>query len=153
MFDYSAIVNPHRNLQILVSEMRRNSLRIAPVSAIPQTSLTLKHQTSSYDTWSDTNTGRHWKWSQPAVKSPPPEILPDRSSDTDHFHSRNSVNAMLTQLKIWRSLNEKPDFKTPRTDRTVSQRMIRAYREIGNINSNRSSTMQEAPTTGLSLEA
>ena len=96
MFDYSATVNPQRNSQILASQMHRNSLRIAPVSAIPPINSTQIHQKNLSDTWSNTNTGVHSKWSPPVSKLPPQEILHDRSSDIVASAFKNSVSDMLT---------------------------------------------------------
>ena len=89
------------------SRMLRNSSRIAPVSATLAINSTQTHQKNLSDTWSNTNTGHHSKWSQPVSKLPQPEILPDRSLDTEVFHSKSSVSDMLTLLKISRLFIEK----------------------------------------------
>jgi flavin-dependent thymidylate synthase len=80
MYAYCPIHSQQNNLPIWVSQMRRNSLRIAPVSAIPATSSIQRHQRSLYDILLNTHTGVPWKWSQPVSKLPQPETLPDKYS-------------------------------------------------------------------------
>ena len=115
MLNFYPIVNLQTNLEIWASEMRRNSLRIAPVSAIPPISSTQIHQTNLSDTWSSTNTGAHSKWCQPVSKLPQPETLPDRSYDTEVSVSKSSVSDMLTLLKTCRLYVEKHGCKIQRT--------------------------------------
>ena len=67
MLNFYPIPSQQVNLETWASRMHRNSLRIVPVSAIPATNLTPKHQRNSSDTWSNTNTGAHSKWSQPEI--------------------------------------------------------------------------------------
>jgi len=153
MFDYSAIVNPPRNLQTLASQMHRNSLRIAPVSAIPPINSTQTHQKNLSDTWSNTNTGHHSKWSLPVSKSLQLEILLDKSCVTEVSVSNNFLNAMLIQRKISILLQEKLDFKTPRTDRTVSKLMINCYKMNGTVLNNESSMLPNENMNGLLLTA
>ena len=131
MFDYSVTPNLHRNLHTWASKMRRNSLRIAPVCPIQAINLTPKHRQNSSDTSSNTSTGHHLKWSAPASKSQLPETSQDRSLDTEASASRSSANAMLTQLKILASLQEKLDCKTQPIDRIASKRMILSYKHGG----------------------
>jgi thymidylate synthase ThyX len=113
--------------------MRKNSLRIAPVSAILPINSIQKHLKNSSDTWSNISTGAHWKWSLPALKLKPQETLLDKSCDTEVLVSKNSVSDMLTLLKTSRLWLEKHDSKTKKIDRTVSKQMTNAYSEIGNI--------------------
>ena len=153
MLNWYPTVNPLWNLEIWASQMRRNSLRIAPVSAILPINSTQTHPKNSSDTWSSTNTGAHSKWSQPALKSPQPETLPDRSLDTEVSASKSSVNAMLTQLEISSSLQEKQDCKTPRTDRTQSKWKINCYKMNGLELNNESSMPHSENTSGLSRMA
>ena len=153
MFDYYPIVNPHRNLQIWASQMHRNSLRIVPVSVIPPINLTQRRQTNSSDTWSNTNTGAHSKWSQPVSKSQPPETLPDRSLDTEVSVSKSSVSDMLTLLKTCRLYVEKHGYKIQRTDKTVSTSMINCYKMNGTELNNESSMRLNENTSGLLLTA
>jgi thymidylate synthase (FAD) len=68
MLNFYHIHSQQTSLPTWVSQMRRNSLRIAPVSAIPPISSTQTHQKNSSDTSSNTNTGHHSKWSQPVLK-------------------------------------------------------------------------------------
>jgi hypothetical protein len=140
MLNFYHIHNPQVNLKTWVLQMHRNSLRIAPVCPIHQINLTPKHQNDSSDTWSNTNTGHHWKWSQPVAKSLPLETSQDRYLDTEVSVSKSSVNDMLILLKTSRLWLEKHDSKTKKIDRTVSKQMINAYNRVGNINNNKSST-------------
>ena len=153
MLNFYHIVNPQTNFEIWASEMHRNSLRIAPVSAIPPISSTQIHQTNLSDTWSSTNTGAHSKWSQPVSRLPQQEILPDRSLDIAASASKNLVNDMLTLLKTCRLYVEKHDSKTIKIDRTASKSMISYYKMIGTVLNNESSMQPNEKTSGPSLTA
>ena len=135
MFDCSVTANPQKNLKTLASQMHRNSLRIAPVSATHQTNSTQTHQKNSSDTWSNTNTGAHSKWSQPVSKSPQPEILHDRSSDIVASAFKNSVSDMLTLLKTCRLYCEKHESKIQKIGKTQShwnpRSAMRCYKTNG----------------------
>ena len=153
MFVWYPIHNQHKSLQIWASQMRRNSLRIAPVSPTQAISSIQRHQKSLYDILLNTHTGHPLKWFRPALKSQPPEISQDRSYAIDHSPSKSSVSDMLTLLKTSRSYCEKHDFKTQRTDKTVSKRAIKSYRENGNLDKTMLSAKPEWPTNGLSIMA
>ena len=99
MFNYYPIHSQQRDLQIWASAMRRNSLRIAPVSAIPPISSTQIHQTNLSDTWSSTNTGAHSKWCLPAWKSPQQETL----QDTKNRQNSVEVDDQLLQNDWYRA--------------------------------------------------
>jgi hypothetical protein len=158
MFVCYPTANPQWNTEIWASQMHRNSLRIAPVSAILPTNSTLKHQKNSSDTWSGTNTGRHWKWSQPVAKSPPQEISQDKYLDTEVSHSKSSASDMLTLLETSVSFVEKHDCKTQKIDKTASHLtpmmpIIESWNANGSISSMKLYEPHEMPTVGLSLTA
>ncbi len=119
MLNFYHIVNQLQNLPAWVSMMRRNSLRIAPVSAILPINLTPRHLSDLSNTWSSTNTGAHSKWCQPVAKSSPPAILPDRFYVTEVSAFKSSPSDMLTlRLNSTRRLcYVRHDSKTPRIDR------------------------------------
>ena len=148
MFGYYPIHNQQRDLEIWVSRMHRNSLRIAPVSAILPINSTQIQAKSSSDTWSNTNTGAHLKWSPPVSKSPQPETLPDKSCDTEASASKSSVSDMLTLLKTCRLYAEKHGCKTQRTDKTVLPWMINCYKINGTELNNESSMQPNESTSG-----
>ena len=83
MLNFYPIHNQQANLETWASRMHKNSLRIAPVSAIPAISSIQKHPRNSSNTSSNISTGAHLKWSQPVLKSQQPETLPDKSLDTE----------------------------------------------------------------------
>jgi thymidylate synthase (FAD) len=68
MLNFYHIPNQQVNIEIWASQMRRNSLRIAPVSAILPINSTQTHQKNLSDTWSNTNTGAHSKWSSACIE-------------------------------------------------------------------------------------
>ena len=150
--------SPQVDLKIWASRMLRNSSRNAPVSATLAINSTQTHQKNLSDTWSNTNTGHHSKWSQPVSKLPQPETLPDRSLDTEVFHSKSSVSDMLTLLKISRLFIEKHGFKIQRTDKTQSN-LISSMQTKENSTTyglRNSKKLYENPdtyTSGLSLTA
>ena len=157
MLNFYPIHNQQRNLQMWASQMRRNSLRIAPVSAIPPINLTLKHQKNLSDTSSNTNTGHHSKWYQPVLKSPQHEISLDKFSDIDLLAFKNFLNDTQILLKIYHSLLEKPESKILKIDKTLlnwRQRLaMQCYKTNGEIDSASSSLLPNQPIVGLSVKA
>jgi hypothetical protein len=119
MFAYSAIANLPQNLQVKALQMHKNSLRTAPVSAIPPTNSTQTLAKNLSGILFDTSTGAPLKWSVLAWKLRQQEILRGKSSGTEVSHSKSFRNVMLTQQRILNSYSEKPDCKTPTTDRTA----------------------------------
>ena len=121
MLNFYHTVNPPQNSQAWASMMRRNSLRIAPVCPIPQTNSIQKQPKNSFDTLSSTSTGAHSKWSQPVLKSPQQETLPDRFYVTEVSAFKSSPSDMLIlQLNSMRRLcYVRQDSRTQRIDRTA----------------------------------
>ena len=119
MLNYSVTANQLQNLQNWALKTHKNSSPIVPVLAIPQISLTPKLQKNSSDTLLNTNTGHHWKWSQPVLKLLPQETLLGRSYATAASASKSSANVTLIQRRISALYGEQLDSKTPETDKTV----------------------------------
>jgi hypothetical protein len=83
MFAYSAIANLPQNLQAKALQMHKNSLRTAPVSAIPPTNSTQTLAKNLSGILFDTSTGVPLKWSVLAWKLRQQEILRGKSSGTE----------------------------------------------------------------------
>ena len=158
MFGWYPIQDPQRNLKSTVSQMRRSSSRIAPVSATHQTSSTKTHQSGSSDISYDINTGVRSRWFRPALRSPPPETSPGRCYATDRFRSRSSANDMQILHEIWILSTVNPDSKMPRIDRPVFQWICATVNtaswHVYGWNGNKVSLEPlEKPTLGLSVMA
>ena len=157
MLNFYPIHNQQRNLQMWASRMRRNLLRIVPVSAIPPTNSTLKRQKNLLDTLSSTNTGHHSKWYQSASKSLQHGISLDKSCDIDLLAFKNFLNDMQILLKTYHSSLEKLEGKIPKIDKTLlnwNQRLaIQSYKMNGEINKSSSSLLPNQPIVGLSVKA
>ncbi len=158
MYVSSATHNQQQNLQTWVSTMRRNSLRIAPVSQTQATNLTPKHQKNSFDTWLNTPTGRPLKWYKRVLKLQPQETLQDKFFDTEVLPSKSLVNDTLTLQKILTSSLEKHDCRTQKTDKIVSNwTYLILVKESSHVYGKKNNKMLleplERPTLGLCLMA